>query len=145
VLAAVAVGGALGASSRYAVGELIPSGTDGFPWGTFWANIAGSFALGFLLAVMLARLPHSRYRRSFVATGFLGAFTTYSSFAVGTLELARDGHPSIALLYAAASLAGGILTAWGGIACARAAIAGGPLRLAAAPTRQPARPSSGGR
>jgi CrcB protein len=59
-----------------------------------------------------------------VATGFLGAYTTYSTFAVETVLLAKDGHPGVALTYAAASLMGGFGVAWAGIWAAR----GVPLR-----------------
>jgi CrcB protein len=93
--------------------------TDGFPWATFWTNISGSFALGLLLALILERFPPTRYLRPFVATGFLGAYTTYSTFAVESVLLVSNGHPAIAAGYAAASLAAGFLAVWAGIRAAR--------------------------
>jgi CrcB protein len=124
VLGAIALAGALGAPARYGVAQLVHVAPDRFPWATFWTNISGSFALGLILALLLERFPPSRYLRPFVATGFLGAYTTYSTFAVETVLLAKDGHPGVALTYAAASLMGGFGVAWAGIWAAR----GVPLR-----------------
>src|SRR5713226_3087305 len=120
VLAAIALGGALGAPARYGVAQLVHVGHDSFPWATFWTNITGSFALGLILVLVLERFPPTRYLRPFVATGFLGAYTTYSTFAVETDLLIKDGHAGIALCYAAASLAGGFVAVWTGILAARA-------------------------
>lgn len=120
MLAAIALGGALGAPARYGVAQLIRPASDGFPWATFWTNISGSFALGAVLALLLKRYPPSRFVRPFVATGFLGAYTTYSTFAVETVLLAKDGHAAVGLLYAAASLVAGFLAAWAGLSAARA-------------------------
>lgn len=119
VLGAIALGGALGAPARYGVAQLIHVAPDSFPWATFWTNISGSFALGLVLALLLERFPPSRYVRPFVATGFLGAYTTYSSFAVETVLLVKDGHACLGLGYAAASLVGGFVVAWAGIWAAR--------------------------
>lgn len=119
VLGAIALGGALGAPARYGVAQLVHVAPDGFPWATFWTNISGSFALGLILALLLERFPPSRYLRPFVATGFLGAYTTYSTFAVETVLLAKDGRPGLAFTYAAVSLMGGFGVAWAGIWAAR--------------------------
>jgi CrcB protein len=91
VLAAIALGGALGAPVRYGVAQLI-----------------------------LERFPPTRYLRPFVATGFLGAYTTYSTFAVETDLLIKNGHPGIAAAYAAASLIVGFAAVWLGLLAARA-------------------------
>jgi CrcB protein len=120
VLAAIALGGALGAPARYGVAQLITSAPDGFPWATFWTNITGSFALGLILAIVLERFPPTRYLRPFIATGFLGAYTTYSTFAVETDLLIKSGHAAIALAYAATSLVAGFVAVWAGIWAARA-------------------------
>ena len=116
VLAAIAVGGALGAPARYGLAQVIHAAPDSFPWATFWTNISGSFALGVVLAVLVKRHPPPRYVRPFVATGFLGAYTTYSTFAVETDLLVKNGHPLIAATYAAASLLAGFAAAGAGIA-----------------------------
>lgn len=119
VLAAIALGGALGAPARYAVAELVGSGEGGFPWATLWTNVAGSLALGFVLVVVLRRFPASRYLRPFVATGFLGAFTTFSTFAVETSRLIDHGHLATAVSYVTASIVVGIGASALGIAGGR--------------------------
>ncbi|MDQ1412639.1 MAG: fluoride exporter [Acidimicrobiaceae bacterium] len=119
VLAAIALGGCLGAPARYGVAQVIGVAQDGFPWATFWTNISGSFCLGLILALILERFPPTRYLRPFVATGFLGAYTTYSTFAVETDLLIKNGHVPIALTYATASLVSGFLAVWVGIWAAR--------------------------
>ena len=91
-----------------------------FPWPTFWTNITGSFALGFVLAVLVERFPPTRYLRPFVATGFLGAYTTYSTFAVETDLLIKDGHAVIGIVYTGVSLLAGLAAVWLGISSARA-------------------------
>jgi len=120
VLAAIALGGALGAPARYGVAQLIHSAPGTFPWATFWTNITGSFALGLFLAVLVERFPPSRYLRPFVATGFLGAYTTYSTFAVETDLLIKDGHAVIGIVYTVVSLLAGFAAVWLGIWTARA-------------------------
>ncbi len=119
MLAAIALGGALGAPARYGVAQVIHVTTDTFPWATFWTNVSGSLALGLLLALILERFPPSRYVRPFAATGFLGAYTTYSTFAVETDLLIKHGHAGIGLAYAAASLVAGFAAVWTGIWMAR--------------------------
>jgi CrcB protein len=120
VVVAVAAGGALGAPARYGVALLIDITPGSFPWGTFWINVSGSFALGVVMVLLLERFPPSRYLRPFVATGFLGAFTTYSTFAVETDLLVNNGYVGVALAYAAASLAAGFTAVWVGLALGRA-------------------------
>jgi CrcB protein len=119
VLAAIAAGGALGAPVRYGVAQLVQVARGGFPWATFWTNVTGSLALGFVLVLVLERFPPTRYVRPFVATGFLGAYTTYSTFAVETDVLIRDGHAAIAIVYAVVSLVAGFSAVWAGIRIAR--------------------------
>jgi len=120
VLAAIALGGALGAPARYGLAQIIHVAPNTFPWATFWTNISGSLALGLILVLILERFPPTRYLRPFVATGFLGAYTTYSTFAVETDLLIKDGYASIGIVYAAASLVGGCFAVWVGILAARA-------------------------
>jgi len=120
-LGAIALGGALGTPARYGIAQLVDVTPGTFPWGTFWTNITGSFALGFLFVVLLERFPPSRYLRPFVATGFLGAFTTYSTFAMETDLLVKNGHVGVALAYAAGSLVAGFAAVWAGAVLARVA------------------------
>jgi CrcB protein len=118
VLAAIAFGGALGAPARYGVAQLMHAAPGTFPWPTFWTNITGSFALGFVLALLVERFPPTRYLRPFVATGFLGAYTTYSTFAVETDLLIKDGHATIGVVYTGVSLLAGLAAVWLGIGAA---------------------------
>src|SRR4051812_9987772 len=94
VLAVIAVGGMIGASARYGVARLLPARPGAFPWPTFWTNLSGSLALGVLFVVLIERRRgrHDGYTRPFLTTGILGAYTTFSTFAVEADILARDGH-----------------------------------------------------
>lgn len=87
----IAVGAALGANARYLVGIWAGSrlGAD-FPYGTFIVNVTGSFVLGFLLTLGTERLQLSPETRLLLAIGFLGSFTTFSSYTVESLALWRD-------------------------------------------------------
>lgn len=125
VLAAVAVGGALGTPARYGIALAVTVTPGTVPWGTFWINVSGSFVLGVLLAVLLARRPADRYLRPFLAVGFLGAYTTYSTFAVESDLLIRNGRVGVALAYTVASLGAGLVAASGGLLLGRM-IAGPP-------------------
>ena len=128
VLAAIAAGGALGAPARYGVAQVVHVAKDTFPWATLWTNVSGSFVLGFLLVLMIERFPPSRYLRPFFATGFLGAFTTFSTFAVEADLLVKDGRPAAGAAYVAVSLAAGLAAVWTGIAVARRMPGGGERR-----------------
>ena len=119
VLVAIAAGGALGAPARYEVAQLVHVATGRFPWATFWTNLSGSFALGFFLILVIDRFPPSRHLRPFFATGFLGAFTTFSTLAVETDLLIKDGHAAIGVAYALGSLVAGFTAVWAGIMLAR--------------------------
>ncbi|HET6953967.1 MAG TPA: CrcB family protein, partial [Acidimicrobiales bacterium] len=101
------------------VARLLPTHPGGFPWATFWTNLTGAFVLGLFLVLTLERFPPTRHLRPFVATGVLGAFTTMSTYQVETVLLVKDGHPLTAGLYAAGSLAAGLILAHAGMAAGR--------------------------
>lgn len=122
MVAAVAAGGALGAPARYAVAETVGVGAGGFPWATFWTNVTGSLLLGFLLIVLIHRYPPSRFLRPFAATGFLGAFTTFSTLVVEADLLVDRGEAGIAGVYVIASVVVGLAAVWAGIAGGRRAV-----------------------
>ena len=126
VLTAVAVGGAVGAPARYGVTQLIHVAPGTFPWATFAVNVSGSLALGAVLALVIERLPAARHVRALVATGFLGAYTTYSTFAVDTDVLAKDGHVGVAALYVVASIVVGLAAAWIGLNATRRVLTAAP-------------------
>jgi CrcB protein len=119
VLAAIALGGMVGASARYGIARVAPVRAGHFPWATFATNLAGSFLLGLLLVVLLERLRPTRYLRPFAATGILGAFTTMSTYQVEMVLLVRDGHASTALLYAVGTVAAGVGLAFAGARAGR--------------------------
>jgi fluoride exporter len=118
-IAAIAAGGALGAPARYAIGLAVHVAPGSFPWATFWINLSGSFALGLLVTLIVERWPPTRFVRPFVAVGFLGAYTTWSTFVVEADELLAHGHAAVAAAYVAASLAGGLAAVLAGVALAR--------------------------
>ena len=106
----VGIGGFLGANARYVVGGWITRQWDTqFPWGTFVINVTGSFLLGVLLAVLNARPTASAHHRLFFAVGFLGAYTTFSTFSYETLRLAQDQSVVTALLNITGSVLLGLI------------------------------------
>jgi len=117
--AAVAAGGALGAPARYGLTLLVRGSADRVPWATVLINVTGSFAIGFLLVLLRRRFPDRPYVRPFLVTGFLGAYTTFSTFAVETDLLLKNGHPLAALLYVAVTLVGGMAAVAAGIRLAQ--------------------------
>ena len=123
-LLVVAAGGALGAVSRYLASGWVQGITgDFFPWGTFSVNVAGSLALGFLM-VWLQGVVSSPEMRQFVTIGFLGSFTTFSTFSFETVAMLRDGEWWRAGGYTAGSVALGILAVIAGAAAAAALMGG---------------------
>lgn len=121
VLVAIAAGGALGTAARAELGVLFVERSGRFPWTTLCINVSGSFVLGVALVLLLERLGPSRFPRPFFATGFLGAFTTFSTFVVGAALLVKDGHAAIAAAYVVASLVGGLVAAVFGVTAGRRA------------------------
>ena len=118
--ALVAVFGAAGAVSRYAVDGWISDLTRGqFPWGTFVINVAGAFALGLLVALTTERLlPHPNWRIA-IGIGYLGSFTTFSTYAYESIKLAEGGAAGLALLNSVGMVAVGMLAAFVGLALGR--------------------------
>jgi CrcB protein len=119
VVAVVAVGGALGAPARYEVSQLIHVASDSFPWATFATNLSGAFVLGLFVTFVLERLPRTRYLRPFFAVGFLGAFTTFSTMAVETVTLVKDGFVLLGTGYLIVSVAAGLGLTYLGMVTAR--------------------------
>lgn len=116
----VALAGALGAIARFTVHTLVQSRVAGvFPFGTIVVNLSGSFVLGVIagLAIYHGLDPDVRV---VVGTGFVGAYTTFSSFSYETLGLLEDGAPRAALVNAFGSIAAGLLAATAGLALAGA-------------------------
>ncbi len=119
ILLAVAVGGVIGACARYEFSAAMPSRPGAFPTATFLINVTGSFVLGFLLTAMVERWRPNEYLRPLIATGVIGAYTTWSTFMTDADNLIKDGHPAMAVGYLAASLAGGLAAVYAGTTLAR--------------------------
>jgi len=117
---AIAIGGTLGCWARYAMTNLVQAiyGRD-FPYATLSINVLGCFLMGFLFIETLERLTVSGYVRTGILTGFLGGFTTFSTFAMETLLLAEQGQGAKSVLYAGLSLGLGVVAAVGGAYIAR--------------------------
>jgi fluoride exporter len=110
---AIMVGGGLGAACRYWLFMLTQKPGSGFPVGTLAVNLAGCFLIGILWNFFeSSRLLHEW--RLFIFTGFLGGFTTFSTFARETIQLLDVGEWKIALFYLAASNFGGLALAAAG-------------------------------
>jgi fluoride exporter len=110
VLAGIALVGGLGAVARLLLdGAVSAHAGRGFPWGTLAVNLSGAFALG---AVTGAALGDDATR--LLGTGFLGAYTTFSTWMLETHRQAEDGRFSGAALNVGGSLAAGLLAAWAG-------------------------------
>jgi CrcB protein len=116
----VAIGGALGACSRFAVTLLI--GTvwrRDFPLATFLINISGSFVLGFFATLAAERVAIDPLWRLLVATGFVGAYTTFSTFEYETQRLTEVGALGWGALNVLSSVAAGYVAVQLGVALAR--------------------------
>ncbi|WP_193178163.1 fluoride efflux transporter CrcB [Oricola nitratireducens] len=117
----VALGGGLGASARYLtnLAALRVAGPH-FPWGTILVNIIGSFAMGVLIETLTRRTGTSMEVRSFLATGFLGGFTTFSAFSLDFALMWERGDQWIGALYLSASVVLSILALFAGLSLVRA-------------------------
>jgi CrcB protein len=107
-LVAVFAGGFLGAVARAGLAEALPHDPGQWPWATFIVNIVGAFALGYFTTRLQERLPLSSYRRPFLGTGVCGGLTTFSTMQLELLTMI-EANVTLALAYAAASVAGGFL------------------------------------
>lgn len=97
---AVAIGGAIGAMGRYWIVGLVSQWFGrGFPYGTLAVNIAGSILIGLLYTVIVQQLKLEPHWQAILMAGFTGAFTTFSTFALESLNLFQSGRVTAALLY----------------------------------------------
>ena len=119
-ISAVAVGGAVGAVTRYLINiSPLASVFEKFPLPTFLINVSGSFLIGILLILLTDRFEVSEALRMAVIVGFLGAFTTFSTFEMEIYGLASGREHVTALLYLLLSVVGGFMAVVAGIRLAR--------------------------
>ena len=112
----VGLGGCLGSILRFWVGSYVGGkmGTR-FPYGTLLVNIAGSFTIGLVFALLASRTHSNPYWRYLVPIGFVGGFTTFSSFEYETLRTIQDGQFGLGILYVALSVVIGFVAVWAGV------------------------------
>ena len=121
VIAAVGVGGGIGALIRYYVASWIqPAWWPGFPFGIFIVNITGGLVMGLLTALMALKLNVSPEMRAFLTTGILGGYTTFSTFSLDSALLIERGAWGQAALYVIGSAVLSILAIFAGLWIVRA-------------------------
>jgi fluoride exporter len=119
-IALVLLGGALGALARFELGNFVGTRWNhGFPLGTFIINILGCFLLGMIHVFVLERTILSSEWRIGLGVGFMGAFTTFSTFSYETVVLLEEGSHLLAFGYVSLSMFAGLIAAFLGIFLAR--------------------------
>lgn len=118
----VALGGSIGALSRYLVSNFVNNKAQVlFPLGTFTVNIIGCFIMGALFIFSQEKIV-SPHLKLVIGVGFLGAFTTFSTFSLDTFTLLKENNVSLALLNVGVSVIVGLLAVWLGISMAKMVI-----------------------
>lgn len=117
---AIAAGGALGALARhYFAAQIMRWTAGGFPWGIFVANILGSFLMGIVIHALTHLSEPMPGLKAFLTVGFLGAFTTFSTYALDIVLLIERGQVALAAGYAVGSAVLAVLGLIAGMALAR--------------------------
>ncbi len=115
-----ALGGAIGAAARYGVNVTTPKLVGhGFPWATIIVNVAGSFVMGLLIALLALSWNTSQEMRVFLMTGILGGFTTFSAFSLDFAALFERKEYGLAFAYAGGSVVLSLLAVFAGLYLAR--------------------------
>ena len=115
-IVAVAAGAAIGGVLRYVVGQLfVQRFGPGFPYGTLFINVSGSFLIGIVAELAATRaLGSGPWLRVFAATGLIGGYTTFSAFSLESLTLLGEGSMLLSMAYMVGSVVLGVLAAFGG-------------------------------
>lgn len=111
---AVAMGGALGATARFALATWLGVAPGRFPLATFCANGLGCFLMGAIYVLVVDKQVLPIGWRPFILVGVLGAFTTFSTFAIEALSLWQTQHAGLAVFYVVASVVTSLLAVWAG-------------------------------
>jgi CrcB protein len=115
----IAVGGAMGAIARYQLAAMIQNRIPvGFPWGTFVVNISGCLVMGVVTTLLTDRLLHPNWR-FLIPIGFIGAYTTFSTFELETFRAVTDGDWLIGGLNVVGSVVAGYVALWLGVVLTR--------------------------
>ncbi len=111
------MGGALGSVARFLLSSAVENwmSTIAFPWGVFVCNVVGSFVVGLVAGLVLARSEFNVLYRSFLVIGLCGGFTTFSSFSLDTLQFLRHGEIGVAFANITLSICGCLLATYLGI------------------------------
>jgi fluoride exporter len=113
------LGGAAGAIARYQLGVMIQSRfPTAFPWGTFIVNVSGCLVMGIATTLLAERLIAPNWR-FLIPIGFIGAYTTFSTFELETFRAMTDGHWLVGGFNVVASVAAGYAALWLGVVLAR--------------------------
>ena len=115
----VALGGALGACARYWLYNAHPVLQQKAGLATLLVNISGSFAMGLLFIIVTERSGLSPYWRSLIGVGFLGAFTTYSTYSLDALQMLQRGELTAALGYLFGTMLVCVIAVWAGYSLGR--------------------------
>lgn len=116
----VGIGGFLGANARYGMTRLVADRLGAaWPWGTFLINVLGAFLIGILLTLLTERTVADPAWRQVIVIGFLGGYTTFSSYTFEAIALAQRGNWGPAALYVIGSNALGLIACATGIGLAR--------------------------
>ena len=116
----VSLGGALGAATRYWVNQLIFTHFGSVLLGTFLANTSGSFILGLFVGLLSSHPTLPTETRMFLSVGFLGSYTTFSTWSVATIQLLQKGDIATAAINLGASILLGLTAAVAGLVLGRA-------------------------
>ena len=123
VLGAIALGGGLGALARYGLATALPTAPGQFPLATFVTNVSGCFLIGVLMVLVTEVWSAHRLVRPFLGVGFLGGFTTYSTYAVEIHGLLRPGTAGVAFAYLAGTLVAAMLAVLAAVRITRKVVA----------------------